>query len=138
MSIPHGGALGKKLYLTVGDLAKKHERPSVMLNSSVKDVISEISKKRLGATIVVDEKKLVGIITDGDIRRMLEKHNDISSLTAADIMSKNPITADPELLAFDVLTTLKTKGIGQLIVQDSSGVYHGMIHILDLIKEGIQ
>ena len=104
----------------------------------MKDVISEISKKRLGATIVVDEKKLVGIITDGDIRRMLEKHNDINSLTAADIMSKNPITADPELLAFDVLITLKTKGIGQLVVQDSTGVYLGMIHILDLIKEGIQ
>jgi|TARA_B110000305_G_scaffold77665_1_gene87275 arabinose-5-phosphate isomerase len=133
-----GGALGKKLYLTVGDLAKKHERPSVMLNSSVKDVISEISRKRLGATIVVDDKEIVGIITDGDIRRMLEKHNDISSLTATDIMSKNPITVDPELLAFDVLTTLKTKGIGQLIVQDSTGVYRGMIHILDLIKEGIQ
>ena len=87
-----------------------------------KEQILEDKRKRLGATIVVDDNEIVGIITDGDIRRMLEKQNDISSLTAKDIMSKNPITVDAELLAFDVLTTLKTKGIGQLIAQDSTGV----------------
>lgn len=87
-----------------------------------KEQILEDKRKRLGAAIVIDDNEIVGIITDGDIRRILEKQNDISSLTKTDIMSKNSITVDPELLAFDVLTTLKIKGIGQLIVQDSAGV----------------
>lgn len=87
-----------------------------------KEQILEDKRKRLGAAIVIDDNEIVGIVTDGDIRRMLEKQNDISSLTKTDIMSKNSITVDPELLAFDVLTTLKIKGIGQLIVQDSAGV----------------
>jgi arabinose-5-phosphate isomerase len=133
-----GGALGKKLYLTVGELAKKNERPSVTIDTPVKNVISEITQKRLGATIVMDKNQILGIITDGDIRRMLEKFDNIGTLIAKDIMSNNPITVDPEILATDVLKTLKTKGIGQLIVQDSSGVYLGMVHILDLIKEGMQ
>ena len=133
-----GGAVGKKLYLTVGELAKKHERPSVTIDTPVKNVISEITQKRLGATIVMDKNQILGIITDGDIRRMLEKFDNIGTLIAKDIMSNNPITVDPEILATDVLKTLKTKGIGQLIVQDSSGVYLGMVHILDLIKEGMQ
>lgn len=133
-----GGALGKKLYLTVGELANKHERPTVELDTPVKLVISEISKKRLGATAVLENNKIVGIITDGDVRRMLEKHDNIGGLSARDIMSSNPIVVDSELLAFDVMITLKTKGIGQLVVQDISGTYVGMIHILDLIKEGIE
>ncbi|MFQ3350412.1 MAG: arabinose-5-phosphate isomerase, partial [Candidatus Arcticimaribacter sp.] len=133
-----GGALGKKLYLTVGELAKKHERPAVDLHTPVKLVISEISKKRLGATAVLENNKIVGIITDGDVRRMLEKHDNIGDLEAKDIMSSKPIVVDPELLAYDVMAKLKTKGIGQLIVQDLSGTYIGMIHILDLIKEGIE
>jgi arabinose-5-phosphate isomerase len=133
-----GGALGKKLYLTAGELAKKHERPSVETNSPVKIVISEITKKRLGATVVKRNNKIVGIITDGDIRRMLENHDNIGNLTAQDIMSANPIMIDPEKLAFDVMTILKSKDIGQLIVEDSTGYYLGMVHILDLIKEGIE
>ena len=133
-----GGALGKKLYLTVGELAKKHECPSVRIDTPVKNVISEITQKRLGATIVMDKNQIVGIITDGDIRRMLEKFDNIGTLVAKDIMSNNPITVDPEILATDVLKTLETKGIGQLIVQDSRGKYLGMVHILDLIKEGMQ
>ena len=133
-----GGALGKKLYLTAGELAKKHERPSVETNSPVKIVISEITKKRLGATVVKRNNKIVGIITDGDIRRMLENHDNIGNLTAQDIMSANPISIDPEKLAFDVMTILKSKDIGQLIVEDSTGYYLGMVHILDLIKEGIE
>lgn len=133
-----GGALGKKLYLTVGDLAKKHECPSVRIDTPVKNVISEITQKRLGATIVMDKNQIVGIITDGDIRRMLEKFDNIGTLVAKDIMSNNPITVDPEILATDVLKTLETKGIGQLIVQDSRGEYLGMVHILDLINEGMQ
>lgn len=133
-----GGALGKKLYLTAGELAKKHERPSVETNSPVKIVISEITKKRLGATVVKRNNKIVGIITDGDIRRMLENHDNIGNLTAQDIMSANPITIDPEKLAFDVMTILKSKDIGQLIVEDSNGYYLGMVHFLDLIKEGIE
>tara|TARA_B110001452_G_scaffold231434_1_gene208265 strand:- start:5921 stop:6193 length:273 start_codon:yes stop_codon:yes gene_type:complete len=87
-----------------------------------KEQILEDKRKKLGTTIVVDDNEIIGIITNGDIRRMLEKQNDISSLTAKDIMSKNLITVDPELLAFDVLTTVKIKGIGQLIVQDSTSV----------------
>lgn len=133
-----GGALGKKLYLTAGELAKKHELPSVETNSPVKIVISEITKKRLGATVVKSNNKIVGIITDGDIRRMLENHDNIGNLTAQDIMSANPITIDPEKLAFDVMTILKSKDIGQLIVEDSIGHYLGIVHILDLIKEGIE
>ena len=133
-----GGALGKELYLTVGELAKKHECPSVRIDTPVKNVISEITQKRLGATIVMDKNQIVGIITDGDIRRMLEKFDNIGTLVAKDIMSNNPITVDPEILATDVLKTLETKGIGQLIVQDSRGKYLGMVHILDLIKEGMQ
>ena len=133
-----GGALGKKLYLTVGELAKKHECPSVRIDTPVKNVISEITQKRLGATIVMDKNQIVGIITDGDIRRMLEKFDNIGTLVAKDIMSNNPITVDPEILATDVLKTLETKGIGQLIVQDSRGEYIGMVHILDLINEGMQ
>jgi len=133
-----GGALGKKLYLTVGELAKKHECPSARIDTPVKNVISEITQKRLGATIVMDKNQIVGIITDGDIRRMLEKFDNIGTLVAKDIMSNNPITVDPEILATDVLKTLETKGIGQLIVQDSRGEYLGMVHILDLINEGMQ
>ena len=87
-----------------------------------KEQIIEDKRKRLVATIVVVDNEIEEIITDGDIRRMLKKQNNISSLTAKDIISKNPIKVDAELLAFDVLTTLKTKGIGQLIAQDSTGV----------------
>jgi arabinose-5-phosphate isomerase len=133
-----GGALGKKLYLTVGELAKKHERPSVSIDTPIKNVISEITQKRLGATIVMDNDIIIGIITDGDIRRMLEKHDNIGALIAKDIMSNNPVTVDPEILATDVLRTLESKGIGQIIVQDAAGTYFGMVHILDLIKEGMQ
>ena len=86
----------------------------------------------------MDKNQIVGIITDGDIRRMLEKFDNIGTLVAKDIMSNNPITVDPEILATDVLKTLETKGIGQLIVQDSRGEYLGMVHILDLINEGMQ
>jgi arabinose-5-phosphate isomerase len=132
-----GGALGKKLYLTVGELAKKHERPSVSIDTPIKNVISEITQKRLGATIVMDNDLIIGIITDGDIRRMLEKHDNIGALIAKDIMSNNPVTVDPEILATDVLRTLESKGIGQIIVQDAAGTYFGMVHILDLIKEGV-
>tara|TARA_B100000767_G_C19777893_1_gene543806 strand:- start:5236 stop:6204 length:969 start_codon:yes stop_codon:yes gene_type:complete len=133
-----GGTLGKKLYLTIGDLAKKNECPQVKIDASVKLVISEISKKRLGATVVIENEKIVGIITDGDVRRMLEKNNNIGKLTARDIMSSNPIVVDPELLAYDLLNTLKSEEIGQLVVKSSSGKYIGMVHILDLIKEGIE
>ena len=113
----------------------------VILNAknTMKNAIEVLELKGQGIIMVANnQNKLIGTITDGDIRHMLEKQNDISSLAAKDIISKNPIKVDAELLAFDVLTTLKTKGIGQLIVQDLSGTYIGMIHILDLIKEGIE
>ncbi len=133
-----GGSLGKKLHLTVGELAQKHERPNVNTEASVKDVIIEISTKRLGVTIVSENNTLKGIITDGDIRRMLEKHDNIKGLTAKDIMSVNPIVVKPELLAVDALTILESKKIGQLVVQNALGDYLGVVHILDLIKEGIK
>src|SRR6056297_576447 len=87
-----GGALGKKLYMTVSDLYKQNEKPAVNSHDTIRKVIVEISSKRLGATAVLDDNKLIGIITDGDLRRMLEKYNDVEKLTARDIMSPNPKT----------------------------------------------
>ena len=133
-----GGNLGKKLYLKVDDIYKLNERPSVTPGATLKQVIIEISKGRLGATAVVDtENKLTGIITDGDVRRMLEKINDISSVMASDILNENPKTIYPELLAAEAFEILKKYDISQLIVTNNSGVYFGILHLHDLIREGI-
>jgi arabinose-5-phosphate isomerase len=131
-----GGALGKRLYLRVNDLISKNDLPTVTSETNVKDVIIEISEKRLGATAVIDDNKIKGMITDGDIRRMLEKHHDISSLTAKDIMTVNPKTLDADAMAIDALNTLEKHGITQILVLDKE-VYVGIIHLHDLIKEGI-
>jgi len=132
-----GGALGKRLYLTVGNLASQNERPSVTAGSGIREVIMEMTKKRLGVTAVVTQDNLVeGIITDGDLRRMLEKENNLEGLRAKDIMSKTPVIISEELLAVDALEIMKVKDISQLIVADNR-LYKGIVHVHDIIKEGI-
>ena len=131
-----GGALGKKLYLRVSDLIGKHEMPQVSPTTPIKDVIIEISKKRLGTTAVVENNKIVGIITDGDLRRMLTNSPDISNLVAENIMGKNPKTINVDAMAIEALETMENNKISQILVEDNS-VYVGVVHLHDLIKEGI-
>ncbi|NIJ45454.1 arabinose-5-phosphate isomerase [Wenyingzhuangia heitensis] len=132
-----GGALGKKLYLRVSDLVENNEAPKVNIDTSVKNALLEISNKRLGATAVLDNNKLAGIITDGDIRRMLNKSDDFLSLTSLDIMSKNPKKIDINAMAIEAMDVMETNNISQLIVVDKQDNYKGIVHIHDLIKEGI-
>ena len=131
-----GGALGKKLYLRVSDLTKMHDKPQVSPEASIKEVIVEISEKRLGVTAVVKAGKIIGIITDGDLRRMLAKNDNLTGLTAADIMSVAPKTIDNNAMAIAAKEVLETNGISQLIAVEN-GQYAGVVHIHDLIKEGI-
>jgi len=131
-----GGALGKKLYLRVDDIVGKNQKPSVSIDAPVKEVIVEISEKMLGATAVLDNKKVVGIITDGDIRRMLKKHDNIGKLTAADIMSKNPETISVDILAVTALEQMQERGISQLLAIENDE-YKGVVHLHNLINEGI-
>jgi arabinose-5-phosphate isomerase len=131
-----GGALGKKLYLKVGDISSQNQKPQVKPNDSIKSVILEISSKRLGAAAVVDNDQLVGIITDGDLRRMLEKSDSFSNLKAADIMNKNPKKIEADLLAVNAMQLLEEYNITQLVVTEN-GKYHGFVHLHDLLKEGI-
>ena len=131
-----GGTIGKKLYLKVSDLCKSNEVPSVKTDDDIRMVIIEISSKRLGATAVLENDKLVGIITDGDIRRMLEKNTSIENLVAADIMSRNPKTIDEETLIVDAFALMRQKNITQLLVMGNNK-YSGVIHLHDIIKEGL-
>ncbi|MBC7868352.1 MAG: KpsF/GutQ family sugar-phosphate isomerase, partial [Gloeobacteraceae cyanobacterium ES-bin-316] len=132
-----GGALGKKLYLRVADLAEKNEKPSVLSFATLKEVIVEITKKRLGGTVVVNEnEEVMGIITDGDLRRMLEKTNSFESLLAQDIMSRNPKTIAGSELAVNALLLMQKNDISQLVVIENNQ-YEGIIHLHDLLKEGI-
>ena len=130
-----GGALGKKLYLKVGDIATQNQKPIVKPDDSIKSVIMEISSKRLGATAVVENGNLVGVITDGDLRRMLEKTDAINSLRAANIMNKTPKQIKAEELAVNVMQLLEKFNITQLIVTDH-GKYHGFVHLHDLSRQG--
>ena len=130
-----GGSLGKKLFLRVEDLVK-HEKPQVKLSSSVQDVIIEISSKRLGATVVLDGNIISGLITDGDLRRMLEKGVDINYLFASDIMTENPKCINKNALAAEALGIMEVNQISQLVVDDE-GTYIGIIHLYDILKEGI-
>lgn len=133
-----GGALGKRLYLRVADLIKNNQTPSVSLDSTITDVIVEITEKRLGVTAVVNNQQIVGIITDGDIRRMLSKTTDIRTLTAKDIMSLNPKTISVNAMAIDALDALESNDITQILVTDEENVnYLGVVHLHDLIKEGV-
>jgi arabinose-5-phosphate isomerase len=133
-----GGNLGKKLYLTAGDLAERNLKPKIFSNAPIKEVIIEISKNRMGAVPVFDRQtnNLIGIITDGDIRRMLEKHNQLDELKAIDIMSENPKTVESGTLAVNTISIFKENKISQLIV-NKEGQYFGMFHFHDLNKEGI-
>ena len=132
-----GGALGKKLYLRVHDISSINEKPKVNLSTNIKNVIIEITEKRLGVAAVVEDEKITGIITDGDLRRMLSKVDDFSSLTAKDIMSVNPKRINADAMAVDAKRVMETNGISQLLVEDNNGNYAGVVHLHDLIKEGI-
>jgi arabinose-5-phosphate isomerase len=134
-----GGTLGKKLYLRVADLYNDNEKPKVLTDQSLKEVIVEMTAKRLGVTAVVDaENNLSGIITDGDLRRMLEKKDlIIDKIKAKDIMTANPKTIGSDELAVGALDILRKNEITQLVVIDEKGKYLGIIHLHDLIKEGL-
>ncbi|MCW3119392.1 MAG: KpsF/GutQ family sugar-phosphate isomerase [Chitinophagaceae bacterium] len=132
-----GGTLGKKLYLRVSDLAKDNEKPAVLPDQTLKEVIVEMTKKRLGVTAVIDdETTLMGIITDGDLRRMLEKEISINAIIARDIMTTKPKTIASDALAVDALDVMRKHEITQLVVTEE-GKYKGIIHLQDLIKEGL-
>ncbi len=131
-----GGSLGKKLYLKVKDLANANEKPIVTLNSSVKEVILEITKKRLGIVAVLEDNQLKGVITDGDLRRMMEKHNSFENLHAKDIMSFTPKTIEADSLAIIALEMMRENNITQLIAVENN-YYAGVVHLHDLLKEGI-
>lgn len=132
-----GGALGKKLYLKVSDLYIQHQKPEVRENDSLQKVILEMTSKRLGATAVLNEKRQVaGIITDGDLRRMMEKDFSVHSIKAKDIMSRNPKTIKADSLAVDALQMMRSNKITQLMVMDGKK-YLGIVHVHDLLKEGL-
>jgi arabinose-5-phosphate isomerase len=132
-----GGALGKKLYLRVQDLLPGQEKPWVKMDTAIKDVIVEITRKRLGAVAVLDNNdNIAGIITDGDIRRMLEKHDSFKALKASDIMSLNPKKIDADAMAAEAMEVMQQYKISQLLVI-KDGTYAGIIHVHALVKEGI-
>ncbi|WMI65796.1 KpsF/GutQ family sugar-phosphate isomerase [Aestuariibaculum sp. YM273] len=131
-----GGALGKKLYLRVQDISSVNKKPKVEASTNIKDVIIEITEKMLGVTAVVENDKIIGIITDGDLRRMLTKANNFDTLTAKDIMGTNPKRIDASAMAIDALEIMEANEISQILVEDN-GNYAGVVHLHDLIKEGI-
>jgi arabinose-5-phosphate isomerase len=131
-----GGALGKKLLLRVQDMLDATRKPFVNPDSSIKNVIVEISEKRLGVAAVIENDKVVGIITDGDIRRMLNKTETITGLVAKDIMTVHPKTIKSTDMVVDALNILEDFSITQLVVVDN-GEYKGVIHLHDILKEGI-
>jgi arabinose-5-phosphate isomerase len=131
-----GGTLGKRLYLTARELTARNEKPEINEEATVLEVIMEISSKRLGATAVIGKGELKGVITDGDIRRMLQKNPDFSSLKAKDIMNAAPKSIEAEELAVNALNLMQSHNISQLIVTEN-GNYAGIIHMHDLIREGI-
>lgn len=131
-----GGALGKKLLLKISSILDSENKPAVHCNANIQNVIIEISGKRLGVTAVLDEEELAGIITDGDIRRMLQNNNQFMQLKAEDIMTPNPKTIDINCLVSEALDLMENYQITQLLVTDS-GKYAGVIHLHDIIKEGL-
>ncbi len=131
-----GGALGKRLYLRVSDIFGNNEKPEVQLNDDMRSVILEISSKRLGATAVLDGEKLAGIITDGDIRRMLHREGPVHLLKACDIMTRDPQTINADILVADALDVMRKNNITQILVLDNDR-YVGVIHLHDILKEGI-
>ena len=131
-----GGSLGKQLYLRVSNLTQQNKKPQVTPDTNIKDVIMEISKNMLGVTAVIENAHIIGIITDGDLRRMMSNNDSFKGLTAKDIMSENPKTIDNNAMAVAAMELMETNGITQIIAQEN-GVYCGIVHIHDLTKEGI-
>lgn len=131
-----GGALGKRLYLRVEDIVANNQKPQVNPDTDIKKVIVEISEKMLGVAAVIENDEIVGIVTDGDIRRMLYKYDSINGLTAKDIMSSHPKTIETEVLAIKALELMQEKGISQLLAVEGKK-YIGIVHLHNLIKEGI-
>ena len=131
-----GGTLGKRLYLKLTDILHKNSNPQVVSGATINEVIIEISKKRLGATAVIDNGKLAGVITDGDLRRMLEKKTNFEDLQAKDIMCLQPKTMQIDTLAYDALQMMEKHNISQLVIMDEQQ-YMGIIHIHEIIKEGV-
>ena len=132
-----GGALGKKLYLRSGDLIKQHEKPFVTAKDDIKKAIVEISKKRLGATAVLDaDDHVIGIITDGDVRRMFENNDRFDNISAKDVMNSSPKSQEGSNLAIEALEIMRSNNISQLIITQD-GKYEGILHLHDLIREGI-
>ncbi|MEP3211505.1 MAG: KpsF/GutQ family sugar-phosphate isomerase [Maribacter sp.] len=131
-----GGALGKRLYLRVEDIVANNQKPEVSPDSDIKNVIVEISEKMLGVTAVVENEEIVGVVTDGDIRRMLNKYDHINGLTAKDVMSLHPKTIETEVLAIKALELMQKKGISQLLAVQGKK-YMGIVHLHNLINEGI-
>ncbi len=131
-----GGALGKKIYLRVSELVERNEKPQVSPSTDIKKVLLEISEKRLGATAVLNNNTIIGVITDGDIRRMLNGKEDFLTLSAKDIMGSNPKTINYDAMAVAALETMERNNITQLLVEKNNE-YAGIIHLHDLIKEGI-
>lgn len=131
-----GGALGKKLYLTCGQIASKHTKPQVTTKTHWKDVIMVISENRLGVTVVVEDQEVVGIITDGDIRRMLAQFEQLDHINAAQIMSPNPLTLDAKDMATAAAELMQVKKISQVVICENRK-YFGIVHIHDLNSEGI-
>ena len=132
-----GGTLGKKLYLRVAEMAAQNAKPKILPTATIKEVIVEMTQNRLGAAVVVNEaENVLGIITDGDLRRMLEKTDSFKDLQAKDIMSTNPKTIAADVLAVNALDEMRKHNISQLVVEDNK-IYAGIIHLHDLVKEGI-
>ena len=131
-----GGTIGKQLFMKIGELCSSNQVAKVSPDSSVNEVIIEISNKRLGATAVVENNKLVGIITDGDIRRMLENQSDWNNFKAFDIMNSNPKSVNDDELASTALKVMQQNNISQIIVVNN-GAYIGIVHIHDILKEGV-
>jgi arabinose-5-phosphate isomerase len=131
-----GGSLGKKLLLQVKDMIENSLKPTVTPDAPIKKVILEISEKRLGATAVVEGGKVIGVITDGDIRRMLNNYDTFTHLTAKDIMTKSPKMIQSSAMVVQALNILEDFSITQLVVVDNDE-YKGVIHLHDILKEGI-
>ena len=131
-----GGALGKALNVQLGHLLQGHKKPAVQLNTPIGEVIAEISSKLVGATAVLEKDNVVGIVTDGDLRRMMQRQQEFVTLTAKDIMSKKPFILPSDTLAKDALSLMQQKEISQVIIENS-GAYAGMVHIHDILNEGI-
>jgi arabinose-5-phosphate isomerase len=131
-----GGNLGKRLFLKVADLTSTALKPTVATHTALKNVILEITKNRLGVAVVINNNEIVGVITDGDLRRMLEKTVNIENITAAEIMSHTPQVIDYQTLAVEAIDQMKQHEISHLIVT-KEGSYYGILHIHELIKEGL-